>query len=320
MNMWRQPKIYGELLSDLQQDDVLLPAVERASALGGERVTLSVDLSRYSAADPSGGVLRWTAGERHGELPVTAAAPRAGLAHLADVMLDLPDVAVPTRLRIGLELHGRDGGVMARNVQDLFVYPRAAATPARVTLHDPHGALTMLPWKAGGLTPGTTVVSATLDAEVRRFVEAGGRALIVPRGVLFTFAATPTLSAVARRNELDGNWVSNFPWVNPQSPPFAAVAVGPITGGEAAAATPRWLLAGVPESAWRAGDVLAGEFYGWLNDNHAVTAQFTLGKGTVVISTFDTGAYGKDPFTTRLVNGLIDYVGSDRCHPRTELR
>ena len=320
MNMWRQPKVYGELLADLQQDDVLLPSVDRTSALAGDRVKVSVDLSRYGADAASGGVLRWTAGDRRGEVPVTGSMPRAGVGTVGSFELELPAVSVPTRLRIGLELHASDGALLARNVQDVFVYPAPAAPPPdHVVLHDPSGALAMLPWTAGPLKPGATLVSATLDAEVRQFVEAGGRALIVPRGVLFTFAATPELSAVARRGELDGNWVSNFPWVDPKSPPFAAVAVGPVTGAEATAATPRYLLSGVPPQAWRSGDVLAGEFYGWLNDNHAVTAQFTLGRGKVVVSTFDVTAYGRDPFTTRLVNGLIDYLSSDACQPQTIL-
>jgi Glycosyl hydrolases family 2/Glycosyl hydrolases family 2, sugar binding domain len=319
MNMWRQPKIYGELLAYVQQDDVLLPSVDHTSANAGETVKVSVDLSRYGSTDPAGGVLRWTAGERRGEIPVTALMPRAGVDHVGDFDLELPAVTAPTRLRVGFELFAAGGALVARNVQDVFVYPPPSAAPQQVVLHDPYGALTALPWKNGPLAAGVVVVSATLDAEVRQFVEAGGRALIVPRGVLFTFAATPGLSAVARRGELDGNWVSNFPWVNPKSPPFAAVAVGPISGGEAAAATPRYLLSGVSPAAWQSGDVLAGEFFGWLNDNHAVTAQFTLGNGKVIVSTFDVAAYGHDPFTTRLVNGLIQYLGSDSCQPKTRL-
>jgi hypothetical protein len=186
-------------------------------------------------------------------------------------------------------------------------------------VHDPAVALTALPWKAGAMTSGSLVVTSALDAEVRRFVEAGGRALVVPRGMIFTFAATPTLSAASRTGVLDGNWVSNFPWIAPSHSSASAAAVSPITGLEAAAATPRWLLEGVPQSAWQSGDVLAGMFFGWLNDNHAVTAQFTLGKGKVLVTTFDTGHYADDPFTANLFNGLLSYLASDACQPKTAL-
>jgi hypothetical protein len=118
---------------------------------------------------------------------------------------------------------------------------------------------------------------------------------------------------------LDGNWVSNFPWMLPSHPSARLAAVSPITGLEAAAATPRWLLEGVPQSAWSAGDVLAGMFFGWLNENHAVTAQFTLGQGKVLVTTFDASHYGDDPFTTNLMNGLLSYLASDACQPKTGL-
>ena len=77
---------------------------------------------------------------------------------------------------------------------------------------------------------------------------------------------------------------------------------------------------GVPEAAWAIGDVLAGNFYGWLNDSHAVVAQFRLGTGKVIVSTFDIDRYGKDLFATRVVDGLIRYLASADCSPTTELQ
>ena len=173
------------------------------------------------------------------------------------------------------------------------------------------------PWAA---TASDVVVTAAFDAEMRRFVENGGKVLVVPRGVLGTFAAAPGLSAVDRRDELDGNWVSNFPWVDAKSDAFKDAAVSTITGAEAKGATPRRLIAGVSEAAWAAGDVLAGNFYGWLNSSHAVVAQFRVGKGKVIVSTFDIDGYGKDLFATRVVDGLIRYLASADCSPTTVLQ
>ena len=65
--------------------------------------------------------------------------------------------------------------------------------------------------------------------------------------------------------------------------------------------------------------MLAGNFYGWLNSNHAVVAQFRLGTGKVIVSTFEVERYGKDLFATRLVDGLIRYLASDDCAPTTVL-
>jgi hypothetical protein len=60
-------------------------------------------------------------------------------------------------------------------------------------------------------------------------------------------------------------------------------------------------------------------FFGWLNENHAVTAQFTLGQGKVIVTTFDVGHYGDDAFTANLFNGLLSYLASDACQPGTRL-
>jgi hypothetical protein len=322
MNMWRQPKVYADALADIQQDDVLLPVAEKTSVTVGEPIRISVDLSRYGDVDPAGGDLQYEGGGIVGGFKPTPSVARAAVGHIADIELKtihpFISVTLPTRLRIAMTLRSAAGQVIAKNFQDVFVYP-AAGAQVEARVHDPHGALGMLPWKAQAGASNGVVVSATLDAETRRFVEAGGRALVIARGVLFTFAATPGLAAVERRDELDGNWVSNFPWVDAGSAAFKDVAVGHITGAEASAATPRRLLAGVPDAAWASGDVLAGNFYGWLNDSHAVTAQLRLGKGKVILTTFDVEQYGKDLFTTRLVDGLIRYLASDACAPKTEL-
>ena len=196
---------------------------------------------------------------------------------------------------------------------------RRRPLPTGVALHDPNALLGHLPWKPASPAPGATVVSSVFDAEVRAHVEAGGSAVVVASKVLFGVVEAPGLSIVERRGELDGNWVTNFTWLHTGSPLFAGLGLTRVTGFEAAAATPRTLIDGVAPDAWRQGDVLSGVFYGWLNQNHATTVQYKAGKGKVVFTTFDTAAYGKDPFVTHLVHRLVEYVRSDKCAPASEL-
>ena len=178
---------------------------------------------------------------------------------------------------------------------------------------------TYLPWKAGPLTPGATVVAGVLDAALRTHVELGGTAVVVLSKVIGALSAAPGLAVVERRDELDGNWVSNFPWLHVESPAFRGVGLSRVTGFEAASATPRALIAGVAPAAWQQGDVLSGMFFGWLNENHATTVQYRLGKGRVILTTFDLSQYGRDPFATDLLHSLLEYVKSDKCAPSTEL-
>jgi hypothetical protein len=143
--------------------------------------------------------------------------------------------------------------------------------------------------------------------------------VVVGSRVLFGLVEAPGLTVLERRNELDGNWVTNFTWVHAASPLFDGLALTRVTGFEAAAATPRTLLGGVSPESWQKGDVLSGVFYGWINENVATTVQYKVGKGKLVITTLDTTAYGKDPFVTHLVHRLVEYVRSPQCAPATTL-
>ena len=320
MDMWRRPKVYAERLAAIQQDDVLLPSTAARNVRAGSDIDIDVLLSRYSGRESQGGTIRWTSTSGQvGELPVVQAVKRGGVEPLASVGFRAPKVDRATLEQVTLELKGADGSVLARNTHDLFVYPAAGAPPDGAVLHDPNALIGHLPWKPGPFTPGGLVVASVFDAQVRAHVEAGGHAVVVASKVLFGTVEAPRLSIVERRNELDGNWVTNFTWVQTGSPLFDGLALTRVTGFEAAAATPRTLIDGVAPEAWRQGDVLSGVFYGWLNNNHATTVQYRVGKGKVLFTTFDTSAYGKDLFVTHLVHRLAQYVASERCAPATEL-
>ena len=321
MDMWRRPKIYAERLAAIQQDDVLLPSSPARNVGSGAAVELDVQLSRYSANDPSGGSIAWTttSGQR-GERPLGTSVARGGVGTLGSVGLTAPRVrscdARAGDARVEGGRRNRPGPQHARPVR---VSGRAAA-PEGIVVHDPNALLGHLPWhNAATLTPGATVVSSVFDAAVRAHVDSGGTAVVVASKVLFGVVEAPGLNVVERRGELDGNWVTNFTWLHTGSPLFSGLGLTRVTGFEAAAATPRTLIDGVAPETWRQGDVLSGVFYGWLNQNHATTVQYKAGKGKVVFTSLDTSAYGKDLFVTHLVHRLVDYVKSDKCAPATEL-
>jgi hypothetical protein len=321
MDMWRRPKVYAERLAAIQQEDVLLPSTPVRNVVSGAEVEMDVDLSRYGARESDGGLIRWTTTSgAKGDLPVVQAIARGGVEPLVGIGLTAPKVNRATLEQVSLELVGRDGAVLARNTHDLFVYPAPTAPPAVVVLHDPNALLGHLPWTSR--VPGAgdaTMVTPVFDAQARAHVEAGGTAVVVASRVLFGLVEAPGLTIVDRRGDLDGNWVTNFTWLHAASPLFDGIGLTRITGFEAAAATPRLLIDGVSPEAWRQGDVLSGVFYGWINNSHATTVQYRVGKGKVVFTTLDTSAYGRDLFVTHFVHRLVDYVRSERCAPATEL-
>jgi hypothetical protein len=318
LDMWRRPKAYGERLAHIQQDDVLLPSTAARNVTSGASVALDVDLSRYSAKSPDGGSLVWSSAGLAGGTVRVSNVERGSLGRLGSFSISTPPVSKATLQQVSLEVKAADGSVIARNTHDLFVFPAVGAAPAAV-LHDPNALGAHLPWKPGTHQAGDTVVATVFDAQVRKHVEAGGTAVVVGSRVLFGVIEAPGLSVLERRNELDGNWVTNFTWLHTGSPLFDGLGISRVTGWEAAAATPRTLIGGVPQQAWRQGDVLSGVFYGWINENQATTVQFKVGKGKLLLTTLDTSSYGKDPFVTHLVHRLVEYVRSEKCAPATEL-
>jgi Glycosyl hydrolases family 2/Glycosyl hydrolases family 2, sugar binding domain len=325
MDMWRRPKAYARELARIQQEDVLLLEAAKQNVAAGEPVEVIVRLSRYSANDPAGAALKLgTPSDSGGVVQVVhGSVARGEVGEIARVTVPAGMLSNTTKeaalKRLTFTLDSTDGKSLARNTLDLFVFPAPGEPAGDVVLHDPNAALAHLPWKPGAPPAGGTLVASVFDAQVRQHVEQGGTAVVALSKVLGALTGAPGLTLAERRGELDGNWVSNFPWVHASSPAFAGVALTRIMGFEARAATPRTLLAGVNESAWQQGDVLSGMFFGWINDNHATTAQFRVGKGKVVFTTFDTSAYGTDPFTTNLVHQLVSYVRSPQCAPATEL-
>ncbi|HEX7087495.1 MAG TPA: hypothetical protein VF198_14115 [Vicinamibacterales bacterium] len=320
MDMWRRPKAYARALAQIQQPDVLLPESRARNVVSGSPVDVIVRLSRYGATDPAGATLRWSleSGAPGGSVPIGGTVARGEVAEIGRFRITAPTVTRPSRERVTIVLEDAAGKTLASTTHDLFVFP-APAEVRDAVLHDPNGVLPHLPWRRGVPDGRGTVVSSVFDAQVREHVEAGGTAVVLLTRLLGAVVAAPGLGVVERRGELDGNWVSNFPWMHAASPAFASAGISNITGFEAAAATPRALIAGVDERAWRQGDVLSGMFFGWINDNHATTVQYRVGRGKVILTTFDSSAYGRDPFTTHLVNGLVTYVRSPQCAPATAL-
>src|SRR4030095_732068 len=103
----------------------------------------------------------------------TPSVARGAVGHIADVELKtihpFISVTIPTRLRVALTLRSAAGQVIAKNFQEVFVYP-AAGAPVAAALHDPYGALGMLPWKPRPATASDVVVTAGFYGDVARCV------------------------------------------------------------------------------------------------------------------------------------------------------
>ena len=336
MDMWRNPKIYAAEIARIQQPDVILARTPKLNYLSGERVEFATLLSHYSGKDLKGSTVSWsTDSGATGQFSLDNSNGHSNgsptVEPLQSFSFVAPVVSKPLREQLRLSLHGADGSLIAENSYELFVFPAMKpASPPRRTLafYDPKNsnpelqrALRTAGYKADQVDdppPTLLMIATTLDGAVEKHLQRGGRAIVIADSSE-VFPANASLKATPRAgSDLDGNWVTNFNWVRSDADPFREVAVTKILGFESQHVVPRYVIQGV--AAQNYDDVLAGVFYGWLNNNSALMVQLRAGKGAFLATTFRFNKYGEDPFATRLLEAMIDYVDRPGFSPRTEYR
>ena len=328
MDIWRNPKVYAGELAKIQQPDVILARLPKNNFVSGERVEAETLISHYGAADLKGATISWsTASGPRGQFKLNRQLERASVAQLEAISFLAPSVNQPRSEKLSLVVTGAAGQRVAENSYEIFVFPKETKEKSlSLSFYDPANnspnlsrALTAVGYKvsrfkAESVDAKSLLVATTIDAEVNRHLQNGGRALILANSKE-AFPASSSLKITPRAgSDLDGNWVTNFNWVNADTAPFSEVALTKILGFESETTTPRYVIQGIGSQDYD--DVLSGIFYGWLNNNAALAAQMRAGQGRVFITTFRFDAYGSDPYATRLLDAMIRYVAGQTFAPK----
>ncbi len=324
MDMSRNPKVYAGRLAQIQQPDLILAQLPQRNYASGDLVHLRILASHYGPSDWQGARVRWsTQSGAAGEFAMSQPPARGTVAQLRAISLPAPTVATARKEWISLEVVSATGAILAQNLYDIYVYParQVKTRPIHIAIHDPRNALLSLApalRKSGYVLTDKPaahdlLISSVLDTAVDQHLDNGGRALLL----LDSTDALPKNSAISMKaregSEFDGNWVTNFNWIDTKAVPFRNVAFGNILGFEAAEVTPHYVLQNVPSSAYD--DVLAGIFYGWLNNNSALMFQARRGKGALLATTLRFSRYPADLYSANLLDGLFRYVASADFNP-----
>ncbi|MEN3335233.1 MAG: hypothetical protein V7641_4598 [Blastocatellia bacterium] len=330
MDMWRNPKAYATELAKIQQPDVILARMPKRNYVSGERIEMETLLSHYSDKELNGAKVQWRSESgAKGEFNIDHSIDRASVTALPPIAFASPAIDRPRRERVMIEVRGRDGGLIAENSYDLFIYPKAKpAKDTAIVFHDPAGSnaslqpsLTAAGYAVASTNSGnkqSVMIATKLDDRVRQHLEAGGRAIILA-DAKDALPANATLKVTPRAgSDLDGNWVTNFNWVNTNAAPFNEVGFSRLLGFEAASAIPQFIIQGTSGTDYD--DVLSGIFYGWLNNNAALAVQTQVGKGKAFVTTYRFGEYGSDPYATRLLDAIIRYASGPQFAPKLKLQ
>jgi hypothetical protein len=307
MDMWRQPKVYAAELAKIQKPDLVFARADQRNVYSGAKVSLPAYVSHYSSRDLGGAVIAWRTSRNSGTIPVAKNLCSACVAQPGTVMFTAPAVTRPTRERVWLELRSAEGERLAENSIDLFVYPPSAMHRTAVVLSsDLPGILRAALVRAGYQSrakplPSDLLIASGWNTVVNAHIAKGGRALLLLDNKDSLPAASGLTVTPRQGSDLDGNWVTNFNWIDPESRVFRSLSFAPVLGWEAAQVTPRFIIQGVKADDYNR--VFSGIFYGWLNNNAALAMKTADQRAT--LTTFRFTAYGKDPYATHLLDNLI---------------
>ena len=327
MDMWRKPKVYAEELAKIQKPDVIIARLPKGNYLSGERVEVETLISHYSNTELNGAIVDWsTSSGAHGQFKINGPIERAGVRQLETLSFVAPNVNQPRREKLSLELRSATGQRIAENSYQIFVFPKdAKGKSISLAFYDPPNnsklsqslaaaGYKVSSFKTGSVGANSLLIATSVDSEVERYLQSGGRALVLADSK----EALPLNSSIKitprAGSDLDGNWVTNFNWVKADAAPFKEVAFTKILGFESDAAVPRYVIQGIRAADYD--DVLAGIFYGWLNDNAALAIQMNMGRGRMFVTTFRFDKYGNDPYATHLLDAMIRYAGGSSFNPK----
>ncbi len=316
MDAWRHRKVFASELSAINRADALVLRSRERNYYSGSSVAVTAYFSHYSRRNAEGAQLRWSLGQTplQGTVPLPLVAPGA-VTPAVEIKLTAPDVTMPEHQLLKAEVT-RAGKTLATNWLDLYFYPRARPTsPPPVAFDGSGGSLTHLATamrrrgyrEVAPTAPDSILIASRLDAVARQALARGGHVILLatePQTV------SSTIRIVARKGNLSGDWISDFPWVRKNHAPFEGLGFSTLQGFESEAVTPSTLVQGIPPDRFR--DVLAGMFYGWLHQNVGTLVQARDGKGRLILCTLELAAhYGLDPYGTVLLDQLVRYAASD---------
>jgi hypothetical protein len=316
LDLWRNPKAFAGSLGKLERDDVVALRTEKRNYSPGETVTVMVSLSHYSQEALHGGSIAWKVeGTSLAGMLSLPSLPAGSVAPVGKIEFAAPSTPAAAKKALKVEMVS-EGKSLAENSLTFYVYPaQQPELPPPVSFYDPGGKLRRLvnEMRARNYLAPTgsealpVLIASTLDAEVKKKLQAGGRVILLASD---RQTLAPGIEVVPRAgSDYEGNWISDFLWVRNTQPPFTAIGFDSLPGFEAQAVTPATVVQGIAPTDFS--DVLAGMFYGWIHSNVGVLVQAKCGKGTLLICTFSLATtYGSDPYATNLLDALVNYVVS----------
>ncbi|HDT12463.1 MAG TPA: hypothetical protein ENO01_02280 [Candidatus Marinimicrobia bacterium] len=296
LDMWRNFKEGHEILSQVQQPDMVIPRLNRYAFWEDETLQVSLTVSHYSRKDLQDIRLITEENESYiGKINLTLDSP--GVYDAGIISVPAGRTSTPRRRRIDIKMLSDDDEILSSNFVEFMVFPRLREKNEK------------------NLTD--ILVTSSLDSVTLDMLKSGKRVIVLLNEKSELPADFPYKLTTREADWYDGNWATNVNWVNNQTGPFYSINSPKTLGFEAYQAIPEAVLSDVPPEHFQ--DVLAGMFVGWMHLNSATVIQLKAGNGILILCTLKIGMENqKDPYCQALLSAMKKYIRSDQCQPEIE--
>lgn len=326
LDVTRGPKVYHERLRQVNAPDAVFADVPRRDLWAGSTVDVTFRASSYgSGTDGGPGHVAWALeldGERREGRAEVLSWPRHGVASLEPVTVELPDVGEVADARLSYQLVDGGGAVRASDELRLAVLPRRTSADGSlsVAVHDPmdvwaiDSRITDLGHRIVDWDAADVLIASGVDERILEYAERGRSVLVlvrtrgaVPdtvdlnRRVSVHLRRLPHAGWPGQRSPWEGDWVTNFNWILPDS--LDGLPRRDPLDFAYEEVLPDHVLLGYDPGRHR-DEVTAGMFVGWVHAPAAIEWTFPQGTGSITLTTFRLSPES-GPVASHLLQRLI---------------
>jgi len=308
MDMLRNPKNHFDQFSDINNDDVLIPIWERLVYSSTETGLFKFIFSHYSVVPVSDAKFNWKLMQSKSVIDFgqieNINCNSYEVIDIGEVTLLCPNVKNPTRFTLVFDLMV-NGNLIAQNHLDLIILPKIRHPLTNIKIFSPQIAPNLInpDYKfvnEAGISD--LVVTPILDDFFREFLLSGGKVLFLAENDDALRTYIPGLQITSRQGTpWQGDWASSFGWHI-----FEDIPTNHAVDFTFSDLTPNHIIHGISPHDFQ-NNVFAGIFVGWLHKPIPSIARLRVGKGELLISTFQiTQNLAKNPLARYLLQNLIE--------------
>ena len=337
MDLERNPRVFGDIFSEINSDVVIVPRIARYSAWSGDSFAFELGVATGGVRLEAGATLSWS-GDLSGSIDLPFAAPMSHI-DLGRIIGTLPKTEEHRMARIDFALKSA-AGTIARNSVEIALYARRD-TSDLPTIHCPDDSLASyakaLGYPFADAADAALTLTRALDSADIEAVQAGARYLVLADG---RDGERPNLRSdipagevPARETEIDGpgqcvavgneqslpgigvinrndtmwrgDWIGGFSWIR-RAGAFADLPGGPLLDLSHSGVVPHHVLTGF--RPWEfSTSVSAGMIVGWVHQPAALIGERKLDRGLVTATSFrlTEDAPEEDPVAAVLFDALV---------------